>query len=333
LETIAEEVSPDKVVKDIVKELNCEHQDPDFEKTPSPSRNEEIKAEGSRTQQDEDPTHNQMEPQRTSEFEQTNLDEGNPTIEQDIPQGDLQAKDSTNPPTPEANVLNDNDEKVHEDENNNNPPLEEEHSATNTHQSLPVVVHDDHMMDTDEFLSSSSEYERTAKTGDSNADEGNSVSKPPSLVYLPPEVLQGLKDLAPDEALDKLLSSFGAFIPTLSDREKAMQLEQDDNEARFRREVIEGDMLDLLERNPSLYLNVKALFSRLQTPRTREDLFLLVTQAEAFLEQYAKHFQQLQLNSQAQHAKLKLKEQHFAQAKHRNDEANQMKAESTSAFL
>jgi uncharacterized coiled-coil DUF342 family protein len=59
----------------------------------------------------------------------------------------------------------------------------------------------------------------------------------------------------------------------------------------------------------------------------------LVTQAEAFLEQYAKHFQQLQLNSQAQHAKLKLKEQHFAQAKQRNDEANQMKAESTSAFL
>jgi hypothetical protein len=88
LETIAEEVSPNKVVKDIVKELNLEHQDPDLEKTP-PSRNEEIKAEGSRTQQDEDPTHSQMEPQRTSEFEHTNPDEGNQPIEQDIPQGDL----------------------------------------------------------------------------------------------------------------------------------------------------------------------------------------------------------------------------------------------------
>jgi chromosome segregation ATPase len=139
--------------------------------------------------------------------------------------------------------------------------------------------------------------------------------------------------LAPDEALDKLLSSFGAYIPTLSDREKAMQLEQDEHEARFRQEVIESDMLELIERNPSLYLNVKALFSKLQTLRTREDLFLLVNQAEAFLDQYAKYFQQLQQNSQAQHAKLKLKDQHFAQAKQRNDEANQMKAESAGAFL
>jgi phosphomevalonate kinase len=112
-----------------------------------------------------------------------------------------------------------------------------------------------------------------------------------------------------------------------------MQLEQDEHEARFPQEVIEGDMLELIEKNPSLYLNVKALFSKLQTPRTREDLFLLVNQAEAFLDQYAKYFQQLQQNSQAQHAKLKLKDQHFAQAKQRNDEANQMKAESAGAFL
>jgi hypothetical protein len=51
------------------------------------------------------------------------------------------------------------------------------------------------------------------------------------------------------------------------------------------------------------------------------------------LEQYAKHFQQLQLNSQAHHAKSKLKDQHFAQAKQRNDEANTMKAASVGAFL
>jgi hypothetical protein len=98
-------------------------------------------------------------------------------------------------------------------------------------------------------------------------------------------------------------------------------------------EIIEGDMLELLERNPSLYLNIKALFSKLQTPQTREDLFILANQAEALLEQYAKHFHQLQLNSQAHHAKLKLKDQQFAQAKQRNDEANTMKATSAGAFL
>jgi hypothetical protein len=65
---------------------------------------------------------------------------------------------------------------------------------------------------------------------------------------------------------------------------------------------------------------------------------LLISSSQAlvlssFLEQYAKHFQQLQLNSQAQHAKLKLQEQRFAQAKQRNDEANKMKAASAGAFL
>jgi hypothetical protein len=49
-----------------------------------------------------------------------------------------------------------------------------------------VVELDDHVMDTDEFLNSSSEHGRTARTGDSNADEGNSVSKPPPDFYLPP---------------------------------------------------------------------------------------------------------------------------------------------------
>jgi esterase/lipase len=150
---------------------------------------------------------------------------------------------------------------------------------------------------------------------------------------LPPEILQSLKDLTPDEALDKLLSSYGAYTPALSDKENATQLEQADHEARFRREVIEGDILEFVEKNPSLYPNVKALFSTLQTSQTREDSFLLVNQAEAFLDQYIKHSQQLQLNSQTQHTKLKLKEQHFAQAKQRHDEATKLKAESAGAFL
>jgi hypothetical protein len=97
--------------------------------------------------------------------------------------------------------------------------------------------------------------------------------------------------------------------------------------------VIEGDMLGLLERDPTIYFNIKALFNQLQTPGTRADLFLLVTQAEALLEQYTKHYQQLRSNSLIQEAKLKLKEKHFEQAKKRNNEAAQMKAEAAGAFL
>ncbi|MCI50385.1 hypothetical protein A2U01_0071629, partial [Trifolium medium] len=82
---------------------------------------------------------------------------------------------------------------------------------------------EEHTMNTDEFLNSSAEYERTTRTGDSHDDEGNSVSKPPPSICLSAEVLQSLKDLAPEDALNKLLSSHGAFIPTAADRERALQ--------------------------------------------------------------------------------------------------------------
>ncbi|MCI88183.1 hypothetical protein A2U01_0109469, partial [Trifolium medium] len=69
------------------------------------------------------------------------------------------------------------------------------------------------------------EYERTTRIGDSHDDEGTSVLKPPPRICLPVEVLQSLKDLAPEDALNQLLSSHGAFVPTAADREKALQLE------------------------------------------------------------------------------------------------------------
>jgi hypothetical protein len=274
-----------------------------------------------------------MEPQLTSEFEQTNPDEGNPTMDQASPQNTTLANTSTKPPSPEVHNNDDVVEDAADVNIEKSQPDEDEHSTTNNHPNKQTVLADDHTIDTDEFLNSSSEHAHSAKTGDSNGDEGTSVSKPPPDVYLPRKILQGLKDLTPDEALDKLLSSFGAYIPTAADREKALQLEQAEHEERFRREVIEGDMLGLLERDPTIYFNIKALFNQLQTPGTRADLFLLVTQAEALLEQYAKHFQQLRSNSLVQEAKLKLKEQHFEQAKQRNSEAAQMKAEATGAFL
>ncbi|MCI49434.1 hypothetical protein A2U01_0070678, partial [Trifolium medium] len=102
-------------------------------------------------------------------------------------------------------------------------------------------------------------------------------------ICLSAHVLQSLKNLTPEDALNQLLSSHGAYIPTAEDKERALQLEQEDHERRFQREIIEGDMLALVERDPILYFNIKSLFNKLQTPRTNEALFLLVTQAENFL--------------------------------------------------
>jgi hypothetical protein len=261
LETIDEEISPDKTVKNIVDELNLEHQGSGNSDTPSPVNNEE-KTDGG-------PSLSQMEPQRTSEFEQTNLDEGNFTVEQNNTQDKKHADVSMPLSTPEAHNTDDIVEEAEDVRSEKSQPHEEEHSATNDPPAKQIVLADDHTMDTDEFLNSSGERAHSAKTGNSHDDEGTSVSKPPPEVYLPRGVLQGLKDLTPDEALDKLLSSFGAYIPTAADREKALQLEQAEHEERFRREVIEGDMLGLLERDPTIYFNIKALFNQLQTPGTR----------------------------------------------------------------
>jgi hypothetical protein len=47
LDTIAEEISPDKMVKNIVQELNSEHQALESEKSPTPENNEEHKVDDS----------------------------------------------------------------------------------------------------------------------------------------------------------------------------------------------------------------------------------------------------------------------------------------------
>ncbi|MCI80377.1 hypothetical protein A2U01_0101648, partial [Trifolium medium] len=53
---------------------------------------------------------------------------------------------------------------------------------------------EEHVMNTDEFINSSAEYEHTTRLEDSHDDEGTSVSKPPSRICLPAEVLQSLKN-------------------------------------------------------------------------------------------------------------------------------------------
>ncbi|MCI58253.1 hypothetical protein A2U01_0079507, partial [Trifolium medium] len=76
---------------------------------------------------------------------------------------------------------------------------------------------------------SSADYESTTRTDDSLDDDGASLPKPIPNICLPAEVLQDVKNLAPEDALDKLLSSYAAYIPTAADREKALQLEQADH--------------------------------------------------------------------------------------------------------
>ncbi|MCI97332.1 hypothetical protein A2U01_0118633, partial [Trifolium medium] len=61
---------------------------------------------------------------------------------------------------------------------------------------------------------SSADYEWTTRTEDSLDDDDTSTPKPIPNICLPAEVLQDVKGLAPEDALNKLLSSYGAYIPT-----------------------------------------------------------------------------------------------------------------------
>jgi hypothetical protein len=108
-------VSPDKVVKDIVRELNDEHQESGFERSSSPNEKDEPKSNNSTLHPDDHLSMSQIGPQQTSEFEHTNPNEGNPTVEQDIPQEGTLANISTKPPPTEEHNSNAND-KADEDE-------------------------------------------------------------------------------------------------------------------------------------------------------------------------------------------------------------------------
>ncbi|PNX98312.1 hypothetical protein L195_g021554 [Trifolium pratense] len=91
-------------------------------------------------------------------------------------------------------------------------------------------------------------------------------------------------------------------------------------------------MLGLLERNSSIYFNIKALFDKLQNPKTNEETFLLVTQAETYLEQYAKHSQLLTRNDELLNSQLSAQQHYFDQAARYNAEATRVKTASSDAF-
>ncbi|PNX91429.1 hypothetical protein L195_g047560, partial [Trifolium pratense] len=141
-----------------------------------------------------------------------------------------------------------------------------------------------------------------------------------------------LKDLTPADALNKLLSSHGASSSTAEDKEDLLEQEQFGHEIRFRREILNGDMLGLLERDSSIYYNIKALFHKLQNPMTNEAMFLLVTQAEAYLEQFVSQTQLLARTNELLTSQLSAQQHHFEQASSCNAEVTRIKAASSEAL-
>ncbi|MCI58046.1 hypothetical protein A2U01_0079299, partial [Trifolium medium] len=91
--------------------------------------------------------------------------------------------------------------------------------------------------------------------------------------------LKSLENLAPEDALERLLSRHGGdnneSNPSAADKERALQLEQAALELRFKQEILEGNMLEEVEKDPTSYFGIKAFLSNLQTTRTNEALLLL----------------------------------------------------------
>ncbi|GAU41478.1 hypothetical protein TSUD_239540 [Trifolium subterraneum] len=177
-----------------------------------------------------------------------------------------------------------------------------EHSSTKDHHPSKSGNEDEGYEATDDFLNSSAGYARTARTGDSIDDDGTSVSKPTSDFFLPSHVLQSVKDLAPEEALDILLKTYGSEVPI----------------ARNSR----------TSEKSAVYFNLKSLFTTLQRLPIFEALSFQITQAENLLEQYARslqHFNRLTIDLNKQ---IETRAKHFDLASQGNAEVNALKAAS-----
>ncbi|XP_045831590.1 uncharacterized protein LOC123922983 [Trifolium pratense] len=257
-----------------------------------------------------------------------------PNNEEDQPdQGLTQQDPLTNP----AQVLIDNDPPTNLQADpaanlstEQRPTVDGEHSTTNQPQPSGSN-HESSSTSADTFDSD----DGNSYIGDSLGEEGTSVSKPPHTVVLPAELARELKDLTPADALNKLLSSHGASSSAIEDtegKEDALAQEQFEHEIRFRREILNGDMLGLLERDSSIYYNIKALFRKLQNPMTNEAMFLLLTQAETFLEQFVSQSQLLTRTSNLLTSLLATQQHHFEQANNCNAEVTNIKAASDEAL-
>ncbi|GAU33050.1 hypothetical protein TSUD_152050 [Trifolium subterraneum] len=186
---------------------------------------------------------------------------------------------------------------------------------------------------TDDFLNSSAGYARTSRTGDSIEDDGTSVSKPTSYFFLPFHVLQSVKDLAPEEALDTLLKTYDSEVPISEEDKQKLEDERKGLELHFQKTIIEGDMLSYVDQQSVVYFNLKSLFTTLQRLPISEALSFQITQAENLLEQYARSFQHFNRLTIDLNKKIEARVKHFDLASQGNAEVNALKATSASAFL
>ncbi|PNY13489.1 hypothetical protein L195_g014309 [Trifolium pratense] len=176
--------------------------------------------------------------------------------------------------------------------NEQGPPLEGEQSTTNQPQPSGSN-HCSGSMNTNSFDSDDND----SQTRDSYDEECTSVSKPPPSIIFPAELAKELKDLAPADALNKLLSSHGSSNPNAEDKESFFEQEQFDHELR-----------------------------------TSETTFLLVTQAEAYLEQYVSQSQLLTRTDELLNSQLSAQQRHFDHAAYCNAEVVRIKATSSDSL-
>ncbi|GAU21853.1 hypothetical protein TSUD_33490 [Trifolium subterraneum] len=166
-----------------------------------------------------------------------------------------------------------------------------EHSSTKDHHPSKSGHEDEGYEATDDFLNSSAGYARTARTGDSIDDDGTSVSKPTSDVFLPSHVLQSVKDLAPEEALDTLLKTYGSEIPISEEDKQKLEDERKGLELHFQKTIIEGDMLSYVDQQSAVItidlnkqIEARAKHFDLASQGNAEVNTLKATSASAFLQ-------------------------------------------------
>jgi predicted XRE-type DNA-binding protein len=343
--TITEEISPDATIRSVIQGLTEElNQEQDTNRTsPEKAVPENEGEKKGKTKEDTQETKeagaskDQPSPTASQQDLVKSLLRADEEVQTDLTQSGPEIGIPTTDEEPAGHAISPNlaqlDAIIADASNVGNKPdsnPEGEHS-TNEDPQQPQDSQEGKTKDGDP--TSSADYERTNKTDDSLVDDGTPSSKPLHNICLPTEVLQSVKDLTPEDALDKLLTNYGACLPSAADKEKDIQIEQSEHELRFQREVVNGDMFALLEQDPSIYANIKALFSKLQTPQTAESLFQKVSQAETLLEQYANNLRALQRNTQLRETQISLQHKHFEQATHFNKETASIKAASAGAYL
>ncbi|PNX63740.1 hypothetical protein L195_g053657 [Trifolium pratense] len=171
--------------------------------TGSSPQNTETKAPSPK---DKTTTPNQGNPQENPPISTTPIEENVlPVQQQKTVEPPLVQVKMNEPTDPIVGVADAAVHQAMEMDNEHSQQLEGAHSTTNNHRQPSAEGHGAFTMDTNEFFNSSADY---AQTRDSFEGEGTSVSKPPHSIRLPTEVLQGLKNLAPEDALNKLLSEY-----------------------------------------------------------------------------------------------------------------------------